>query len=75
MFDDVNDLIPEISEKLKQNNFSIIINKKHIELNFEPKIKNIQNISLIINNKDNYLNSKNNDSLYEIINNLSKDNE
>ena len=74
MFDDINDLIPELSEKIKNNNYSLVINELYIQLNIETKIKNIQNFSLVIYKKDN-LSQNNNETLYGIINNILKDNE
>ena len=71
LFDDVSELIPELFQKIKDNDFSLIDNKTNIILSFESKIKVVNNYSLIINNKEN----KNNESINEILNNVLKDNE
>lgn len=74
MFDDIRDLIPEISDKFKNNEFSFIENQSYIQLKIEYKIKNLQNFSLFINNKENFT-SVNDDSLYDLINHVIKENE
>ena len=74
MFNDINELIPELSEKLKNNYFSLQVNQSYILLNIETKIKNIPNFSFILYNKDN-LSLTYNEALYDIINNILKDNE
>ena len=46
MFDDVDDLIPEITSRIEKNKFKIIINENIFQIDFCVDIKNINDFSL-----------------------------
>ena len=68
MFDDVNDLIPEITSRIEENKFKIIINENNFQIDFYLGIKNINDFSLILQKKKNIITIE---SLYDLINNIS----
>ena len=47
MFDDINDLIPEIITRIEENKFKIIMNENNFEILFYLGIKTIKYFSII----------------------------
>ena len=67
MFDDINDLIPEITYRIEENKFKININENNFQIDFYLGIKNINDFSLILQKKKNLITV---DYLYDLINNV-----
>ena len=70
MFDDINDLIPEIITRIEENKCKIIMNENNFEIFFNLGIKNINDFSLILQKKNNTITV---DSLYDLLNNVIKE--
>ena len=70
MFDDINDLIPEIITRIEENKFKTIMNENNFEIFFNLGIKNINDFSLILQKKKNPITV---DSLYDLLNNVIKE--
>ena len=70
MFDDINDLIPEIISRIEENKFKIIMNENNFEILFYLGIKTINDFSLILQKKKNPITV---DSLYDLLNNVIKE--
>jgi len=67
MFDDINDLIPEITYRIEENKFKININENNFQIDFYLGIKNINDFTLILQKKKNLITV---DYLYDLINNV-----
>ena len=67
MFDDVDDLIPEITSRIEKNKFKIIINENIFQIDFCVDIKNINDFSLFLQKKKNIVTIE---YLYDLINNV-----
>ena len=73
MFDDINELFPEIQNKFEKNEYSIKKGDNSLLIYFNTNIKNIQDFSLRIKKSSNSINSTV-DALCELVNKVLTDN-
>ena len=73
MFDDINDLLPELQNKIENNEYSLKKGENSLSIYFNLNIKNIPDFFLSIKKIDNSINDKV-DALCEILNKLLEDN-
>ena len=67
MFDDIDDLIPEIISRLEKNKFKIIVNENIFQIDFCLDIKNINDFSFFLQKKKNTITVE---YLYDLINSV-----
>ena len=73
MFDDINELFPELQNKFEKNEYSIKKGENSLLIYFITNIKNIPDFSLTIKKSINSINSTV-DALYELVNKILADN-